>query len=1184
MNQKVSPTISRRISKTSNLRSASVELRADQAGYASFAGDRWFKIEDVHSIAEFFSMPVSSSDHWMFVSSRGAISAGRRSPDSALFPYYSCDKLSDTADFSGALTVVRIVNDDGSVIIWTPMRADRFQAKPLCHVYKNVAGNKVMFEEVNDQLGLVFRYQWSFGEKFGFIRKSELVNISDHNRRIAIIDGLQNVMPAGLTEEFQMRYSNLGNAYKKQEKLADSKIALFCLSSIPTDEAMPSESLKATIVWSVGLPESQVLLSTDQLDAFVNSGVVEEESLKRGCRGSYLLKSDFVLSADSSKSWQIVADVEQEHAEVFRLERVLKQADDQSMVNLLSVDVDECQHRLDHIVSSADGLQASSDQRRAHRHRSNVMYNVMRGGLPADEYRIGIENFLDYLSVRNKKVFTKFESVVREFGTEMSLDQFHHSLEKTADVNLIRLGKEYLPFTFGRRHGDPSRPWNRFTIETQNPDGSQRIAFEGNWRDIFQNWEAVALSWPGYIGCMIRRFVNASTADGYNPYRINQCGVDWEVPSEDEFSNIGYWGDHQIIYLAKLVEWLRATDPVGSFNLLEDKSCSYVNVPYRIADHQSMLRDASNTITFDAKLNREIEELQKTFGTDAKLHLNEAGDVQHVAMIEKLLLPAFVKMTNFVPGAGVWMNTQRPEWNDANNALVGRGISTVTACYLHRFFGDLKSWFNDHLTQRSEAEFEISNKVWQLIQQVAGILEEANQKLSEPLSDSRRKLIVDKLSTVGSDYRNVLYREGIGTDSTFIKLSDCVSAINACMISLKDCVKQSHRPDGLYDAYYLMNLATDELSIERLDEMLEGQVAAISSGVLSSGECCEVLDRLRDSRLYREDQRSYMLYPNRTLPLFLQKNNVASDVLEESKLLQALVANADHSVVRLNLHGDLNFNAEFKNVSDLKGALDALAARNELYQTLVDEERTYVEDLFETTFEHRKFTGRSGTFFGYEGLGSIYWHMVSKLSLAVIEQIVAESRGGNDVSAIARLREHYVQIVEGLGMHKSATEFGAFPIDPYSHTPESAGAKQPGMTGQVKEDVISRLYELGGRIEAGRVSFQPTLFDPKEFATHETVFAFVSLDGTRAELYLSPEEFGWTWCQCPVIYRKSDRKQLVVTYASEEIVQRDKLELTIKESEHLFQRSGHIKLIEVCFPEQSLQVENAVVDVAGVSK
>ena len=45
--------------------------------------------------------------------------------------------------------------------------------------------------------------------------------------------------------------------------------------------------------------------------------------------------------------------------------------------------------------------------------------------------------------------------------------------------------------------------------------------------------------------------------------------------------------------------------------------------------------------------------------------------------------------------------------------------------------------------------------------------------------------------------------------------------------------------------------------------------------------------------------------------------------------------------------------------------------------------------------------------------------------------------------------------------------YGAFPTDPYSHTPAGKGAQQPGMTGQVKEDVISRFGELGVEVKNG---------------------------------------------------------------------------------------------------------------------
>ena len=52
---------------------------------------------------------------------------------------------------------------------------------------------------------------------------------------------------------------------------------------------------------------------------------------------------------------------------------------------------------------------------------------------------------------------------------------------------------------------------------------------------------------------------------------------------------------------------------------------------------------------------------------------------------------------------------------------------------------------------------------------------------------------------------------------------------------------------------------------------------------------------------------------------------------------------------------------------------------------MVLEDTNHLLDSFEAVFNHKAFTGRSGTFYGYEGLGSIYWHMVSKLALAAYE-------------------------------------------------------------------------------------------------------------------------------------------------------------------------------------------------------
>ena len=72
-------------------------------------------------------------------------------------------------------------------------------------------------------------------------------------------------------------------------------------------------------------------------------------------------------------------------------------------------------------------------------------------------------------------------------------------------------------------------------------------------------------------------------------------------------------------------------------------------------------------------------------------------------------------------------------------------------------------------------------------------------------------------------------------------------------------------------------------------------------------------------------------------------------------------------------------------------------------------------------------------------------------------------------------------MVAGIGVHKSPSLYGAFPTDPYSHTPGGKGAQQPGMTGQVKEDILSRIGELGAIVSKGVLSFSPGLLRGREF-------------------------------------------------------------------------------------------------------
>ena len=193
-------------------------------------------------------------------------------------------------------------------------------------------------------------------------------------------------------------------------------------------------------------------------------------------------------------------------------------------------------------------------------------------------------------------------------------------------------------------------------------------------------------------------------------------------------------------------------------------------------------------------------------------------------------------------------------------------------------------------------------------------------------------------------------------------------------------IEANRRNDGLYHAYNLMTATDTGVEITYLYEMLEGQVAVLSSGYLNPEQALEVLTALRQSAIFTERQNSYLLYPDRELTRFVDKNIIPKAQFERSALLKTLVSNGDQSLVEVDSQGGYYFNGSFNNVESAKQVLQILADQG--YADLVSQEQSLIEEIFEDIFNHRQFTGRSGGMYAYEGLGSIYWHMVSKLLLA----------------------------------------------------------------------------------------------------------------------------------------------------------------------------------------------------------
>ena len=189
--------------------------------------------------------------------------------------------------------------------------------------------------------------------------------------------------------------------------------------------------------------------------------------------------------------------------------------------------------------------------------------------------------------------------------------------------------------------------------------------------------------------------------------------------------------------------------------------------------------------------------------------------------------------------------------------------------------------------------------------------------------------------------------------------------------------------------------------------------------------------------------------------------------------------------------------------------------------------------------------------------------MVSKLLLAVQENcLIAVQNNESDV-IIGKLFDHYYEIQAGVGVHKSPELYGAFPTDPYSHTPGGKGAQQPGMTGQVKEDVLSRIGELGVFVSAGKIIFNPKLLRTSEFLKTPKNFKYTAISKEDKTIELTEGSLGFTYCQVPVVYKNSALQGVKILYTDGSVKEIKDLTLDENTSKLIFERTGTVAEIQV---------------------
>jgi hypothetical protein len=125
------------------------------------------------------------------------------------------------------------------------------------------------------------------------------------------------------------------------------------------------------------------------------------------------------------------------------------------------------------------------------------------------------------------------------------------------------------------------------------------------------------------------------------------------------------------------------------------------------------------------------------------------------------------------------------------------------------------------------------------------------------------------------------------------------------------------------------------------------------------------------------------------------------------------------------------------------------------------------------------------------------------------------------------------------------------------------GAQQPGMTGQVKEDILSRWGELGITIEGGQLAFRPELLRKSEFLTKPKTVHYTDIQGKDKTITLAENQLFFTYGQVLVIYILDDINQVEVAYSNGTSVITSGQSLSASQSNSIFSRKGEIDFVKV---------------------
>ena len=618
---------------------------------------------------------------WAFYVNRGQGIAGYGLQDKnhPIMPFTPANKAYESAPLTGFRTFIKVNGE-----VYEPFKVDG------THPHKmEILPASFRLSETNETLGLTIEVTY-FGLSnmplAGLVRHVTIKNISSEPMTIEVLDGIAEILPAGIQNEAFKSVSNLLASWIDVEHL-DQDFAFYTLRSTTNDSS------------EVG--------GVDAGNFYV--GLVDNERVKP------LVDTALVFGQNTTKTQPTQFMVTSLEA--------LKNA------NQVTTNKIPCG-----FIPASKTLKADE----------TLTISAVSGHVTSIEV---LEKSLDALSNPHfvaeqlSESTQVIETLLNDVSTDTALPLFDHYVKQNYLDNSLRGGYpekigNSIYHLYSRRHGDLERDYNFFSLapEYYSQGG-------GNFRDVCQNRRMDSFIHREVEAFNVHHFASLIQLDGYNPLTVNgivfelnktidqealmkklfknhtekilaflkkpytpgnivnfieQEHIDAKVSVKEYLDTIiehstpsinaafgeGYWVDH-FTYLIDLVENYESIYPDKMDALLyNDENYAYFDSPVTVKPQSEkiVLNNKACVRQYGSLRHFDKEKLKRLNMNPHVANWSKINDEIYTSnLFTKLLVLTLNKHSLLDPdGIGIEMEAEKPGWNDAMNGLpglLGSGVS-----------------------------------------------------------------------------------------------------------------------------------------------------------------------------------------------------------------------------------------------------------------------------------------------------------------------------------------------------------------------------------------------------------------------------------------------------------------------------------------------------------------------------